>query len=191
MIGDLPLLDAYDIVLGMFTATGLLYLLYSQRNVVGYNRFIDFLIGGVLLFAVGGPIADIVAPAWIHVVHGTAALLVILGLYDPIHNNLRRAEWAELVLNDPAVMRNQAEWMAPMDEEILELFHSAHLVLTPTIIAFNLDHSRESVSRRLSALTENGLVERVDRGKYRMTGLGEQYLDLYPEPATTGRAQPT
>lgn len=190
MIGHITLLDWYDLVVGVLTAVGLLYLLYSQRTVVGYNRFIDFLIGGVLLFVVGGPIADLVMPGWIHVVHGTAALLVILGLYDPIHNNLRKAAWAELILNDPAVMRNQADWMVPMDEEILELFQSAHLVLTPTIIAYNTQHSRESVSRRLSELTENGLVERVDHGKYRMTGLGEQYLELYPKRIADNRAQP-
>ena len=63
-----------------------------------------------------------------------------------------------------------------MDDEILELFHSTHLMLTPSIIAYNLDRSREEVNRRLIELVDHGLVERVDRGKYRITEFGEQYL---------------
>ena len=60
-------------------------------------------------------------------------------------------------------MRQPADWMVPMDDEILELFHSAHLVLTPSIIAYNIDHSREEVNRRLSALEDKDLIERVER----------------------------
>jgi len=186
MVASIPLLEGYDLVLGVLTSAGVLYLLYSQRHLVGYRRFIDFLVGGVLLFTLGGPIADLVAPTWIHAVHGTAALFVIFGLYDPVHNNLRKAEWAELVLADPAAVRDRADWMVPMDEEILELFHSADLVLTPTIIAYNLGHSREPVSRRLSELCANGFVERTERGKYRMTDLGERYLGDFTRPVPTG-----
>ncbi|PWG74971.1 hypothetical protein DF186_15135, partial [Enterococcus hirae] len=91
----------------------------------------------------------LLAPTWVHAVHGTAALFIVLGLYDLIHNNLRTTEWAKFILSDPAMIRTPDEWMTPMDEEILELFHSNDLILTPTIIAYNTAHSRESVSRRL------------------------------------------
>jgi predicted transcriptional regulator len=66
--------------------------------------------------------------------------------------------------------------MTPMDDDILELFHSSHLVLTPSIIAYNTGYSREEVNRRLRELTENGLMKRVERGKYRITTIGENYL---------------
>jgi len=101
---------------------------------------------------------------------------VILGLYDPVHNDLRKDEWARLLLQEPSELRHPGEWMVPMDDEILELFHSAHLVLTPAIIAYNIDRSREEVNRRLSELETRQLVERVERGKYRITQLGERYL---------------
>lgn len=179
MSGTATLFAEYNLLVGVVTTAGLFYLLYSQRHVVGYRRFMDFLIGGFLLFDIGGPLAALLAPAWVHAVHGTAALLIVVGLYDLVHNNLKTAEWAEFILNDPAMMRNPDEWMAPMDEEILELFHSNDLVLTPTIIAYNIAHSRESVSRRLAQLQKHGFVEKVDRGKYRMTELGDQYLELH------------
>lgn len=182
------LFTEYNLVVGILTTTGLFYLLYSQRHVVGYRRFIDFLIGGFLLFDIGAPLAGLLAPTWVHAVHGTAALFIVFGLYDLLHNNLSTAEWAKFILADPAMMRNPAEWMAPMDEEILELFHTNDLVLTPTIIAYNTSHSRESVSRRLAQLQEHGFVEKVDRGKYRMTELGNQYLELHT--TTTRNVRP-
>ncbi len=176
-------LELYNLAVGLLSGVGLIYLAYSQRFIVGYRRFFYLLIGGLLVFAVGGPLADLFAPDFAHVVHGLAALLVILGLYDPIHNDLREDEWARLLVRDPSELRHPGEWMVPMDDEILELFHSAHLVLTPAIIAYNIDHSREEVNRRLTSLQEHGLVDRVERGKYRITQLGEAYLqgELAPE----------
>lgn len=166
----------YNIVVGLGTAVGLVYLLYTQWAIIGYRRFVNLLVAGLLVFTVGTPVVQQVAPSFVHLIHGLAALLVILGLYDPVHNDLRRDEWAELLLVEPRELRKPAGWMAPMDDRILELFHSSHLVLTPAIIAYNIDYSREEVNRRLSALEEHDLIERVERGKYRITELGEQYL---------------
>lgn len=173
-------IEIYNLVVGIAASVGLLYLVYAQHFVIGYRRFLSFIIAGFLVFSIGGPIIDLVAPEWAHAVHGTAALLVIFGLYDPVRNDLRKTEWAELVFSDPAVVRNPAEWMTPMDDEMLELFHSTELVLSPSIIAYNLDYSREAVSRRLGELCEHGFAEKIELGKYRLTGLGEQYLKLYP-----------
>lgn len=167
---------AYNVVVGMLTAAGLVFLLQSQGDSVAYRRFVVFLVAGLLVFVVGSPLLEVVAPAYLHLVHGIAAVLVILGLYDPVHNDLRRDEWAELLLVEPREMRKPADWMAPMDDRILELFHSSHLVLTPAIIAYNIDYSREEVNRRLSTLEEHDLIEKVERGKYRITDLGEGYL---------------
>ncbi len=187
------LLELYNLALGLLSGLGLVYLAYSQRFIVGYRRFFHLLIAGLLVFAVGGPLADLVAPTLSHAVHGLAAVLVVLGLYDPVHNDLRKDEWARLLVREPSDLRHPGEWMVPMDDEILELFHSAHLVLTPAIIAYNIDHSREEVNRRLTALVEHGLVERVERGKYRITQLGEEYLRgelaaAAPEPPDSAAA---
>lgn len=176
----------YNLLMGLAAVVGLAYLGYSQRFVVSYRRFIYFLFTGFFVFSVGGPLFDLFLPDWTHVVHGVAALFVILGLYDPVHNDLRKTEWAELVVREPAELRNPGERMVPMDDEILELFHTSALVLTPAIIAYNIDRSREEVNRRLTELVEHGLVERVGRGKYCITELGERYLQgefvvTYPE----------
>ena len=64
----------------------------------------------------------------------------------------------------------------PIDDRILELLHSSGIVLSPSIIAFNIDKSREEVNRRLGTLLDYGFVERVKRGKYRIADLGTEYL---------------
>jgi Mn-dependent DtxR family transcriptional regulator len=73
--------------------------------------------------------------------------------------------------------------MVPMNDAILSLFHSADLVLTPAIIAYNIDHSRKEVNRRLRKLEAATLVEKVKRGKYRITPEGEAYLAGELSPA--------
>jgi len=69
-----------------------------------------------------------------------------------------------------------------MDERILEALQSCGLVLSPAIIAYNIDKSREAVTRRLSELTEYGLTERVERGKYKIREEGKEYLNGDLEP---------
>lgn len=165
----------YDVVVGFLTTGGLVYMVYIQQ-VVRYRQFLYFLIAGVLLFAIGGPLAALYLPNWIHVVHGFAALFVIFTLYNPVHNDLRHEEWAALLLQDPTQIRHPEDWMTPLDDEILELFHSTELVLSPSIIAYNIDYSSKEVNRRLSKLADHGYIDRVERGKYRLTPLGEDYL---------------
>lgn len=63
------------------------------------------------------------------------------------------------------------EWLTETDKEILGVMMSK-LTLNPAIIAENIDRSRAGVSRRLNALNAGGLVEKVDRGKYKITDLG-------------------
>lgn len=166
----------YNLLVGSLTVIGFVYLLTRHRSIGSYERFVHVLLLGLMVFAVGGPITDLLAPSLSHTVHAVAAIFVIYGLYNPIRIDLRRAAWADLVLRDPSRIRYSADWMTPMDDEILELFHSTHLVLTPSIMAYNTGYSREEVNRRLGDLTEHGFVERVERGKYRITTLGENYL---------------
>lgn len=127
--------------------------------------------------AVPAPDDEFVAPELVHWVHGTAALLVIAGLYDPLGQELRDDEWSEILLRDPGQVRQPAEWMLPVDDAILELFHGTELVLTPSIVAYNIDYSREMVNRRLSTLEKRGFVLKAERGKYWITSLGSQYVE--------------
>lgn len=61
------------------------------------------------------------------------------------------------------------DWTTEMDIEILNALLSG-LVLTPAVIADNIDRSRGAVSRRLNTLDAGDLVEREGRGKYRIAG---------------------
>ncbi|OAQ52192.1 hypothetical protein HTG_11265 [Natrinema mahii] len=74
-------------------------------------------------------------------------------------------------------MRQPGEWMQlPTDERILEILESG-LLLSPQVIAKNIDKSRVHVNRRLSVLVEYGLVTRVERGYYEIADPGVRYLE--------------
>lgn len=62
----------------------------------------------------------------------------------------------------------EPDWLTDMDFEILEVMRY-ELILSPTIIAENIGRSREGVSKRLGTMQAGELVEKVDRGKYRIT----------------------
>lgn len=167
---------AYELVMGLLSSAGLLYLLYVEQFVGGYRRFVVITTLGVLIYSGVGPLFELFAPGLVHAVHGFSASLVILGLYSPVRNDLRTDDWAAVLLKDPSLLRSSADWMVPMDERILELLHVHDLVLTPAVIARNLGYSREAVNRRLATLADRGLVERVEKGKYCSTSLGDAYL---------------
>lgn len=166
----------YNLAMGLLAAAGTVYLLYTKRFVIEYRRFLSYLCTGILLFAVGGPLVDVFAPEWSHVIHGIAAMFVLFGLYDPVHNDLRKEEWIRLLFEEPEQLRHPREWMRPVDEQILKVFNSSELVLTPSIIAYNIGYSSKEVNRRLSTMTDHGYVERIEHGKYRMTEVGGSYL---------------
>lgn len=130
-----------------------------------------------MLFLVGGPVVEIVYPEFVHWLHGIAAVLVILGLYNPVQNDSRHDLWMEILLKDPTQVRRASDWMLPVDDAVLSLFHATDLILTPSIIAYNIDYSRDEVNRRLTELEQRGFVEKVERGKYRITALGKQYIE--------------
>lgn len=76
---------------------------------------------------------------------------------------------------------DKPDWLTEMDEEILDLLKDG-LVLTPSIIAENIDRSREGVANRLSALQAGDLVEKEERGKYRLGSEGQKVLFDWVEP---------
>lgn len=173
-----PLLfTMYNLVIGLITGVGVLYFLFFKQTVVEYHRFLFVTIAGLLLFLIGGPVTELIAPKFVHWIHTIASILVIFGLYDPLKNDIRNDAWADVLLGEPGLIREPEDWMLPVDDAILSLFHSADLVLTPSIIAYNIEYSRDEVNRRLVELEKRGFVTKVERGKYRITALGRQYLD--------------
>lgn len=170
-------LTGYNLLIGIVTGTGVLYFLFFKPTVVEYDRFLFVTITGLLLFLVGGPITELLAPGLVHWVHGLASVLVILGLYDPLKRDVRHDVWTDVLLQEPEQVRKPASWMLPIDDAILSLFRSTDLVLTPSIIAYNIEYSRDEVNRRLVELEKRGFVSKVERGKYRISALGRQYLD--------------
>ncbi len=175
MLETLPF-GAYNLAVGVVTGLGIVYVL-ARPTVVDYHRVLLLTVAGLALFLVGGPLVELAAPSLVHWVHGLAGLMVVFGLYDPLENDLRRDAWADVLLEEPVQVRQRAEWMTPMDDDVLRLFHSKDLVLTPAIIAYNIDYSREEINRRLAELEDRGFVARVERGKYHITDLGKQYVE--------------
>lgn len=184
---DVSTFTVYNLAVGLGTGAGVLYYFFLKRTVIEYHRFLFVTVAGLLLFLIGGPVSELLFPVLIHWVHGSAALLVIYGLYDPLENDLRRDAWAEVLLKDPVQVRDSAEWMLPLDDAVLGLFHGTNLVLTPSIIAYNIDYSREEVNRRLTELEQRGFVRKVERGKYRITALGAQYIEGSSSHGLVGR----
>lgn len=79
-----------DLVLGSIASLLLLYLLYSGSTVVQYKRFFRLIALGLLIYAVTGPVFGILLPAYIHAIHGIAALCISLGLWDLVRGDLHR-----------------------------------------------------------------------------------------------------
>ena len=64
------------------------------------------------------------------------------------------------------------DWITNLDREILALLGNTGVIMTPAVIAKNIDRSRTSVSRRLSTLEAGNMIEKVDRGNYRISDEG-------------------
>lgn len=69
------------------------------------------------------------------------------------------------------------DWMTDLDREILYVLLTG-LTLTPSVIADNLDKSRQAVSQRLNALRAGGLVRKEERGKYSLTKEGYAHTQV-------------
>ncbi|ELZ84431.1 hypothetical protein C453_12831 [Haloferax elongans ATCC BAA-1513] len=78
-------------------------------------------------------------------------------------------------------MRKRADWMKRIDDRILEIIRQDGN-LTPVALSRDglvprIDIGRQYAGVRCRELTKYGLLERVDKGLYGITELGEQYLD--------------
>ncbi|MDB9302029.1 MarR family transcriptional regulator [Halorubrum ezzemoulense] len=66
--------------------------------------------------------------------------------------------------------------MNQTDDRILELLDESDLILSPAVIAVNLEYNRSWISRRISKLVDVGFVESINEGYYSITDLGRDYL---------------
>jgi len=73
-------------------------------------------------------------------------------------------------------MREEADWMVPSDDRILELLREKGN-LTPRAVEDFGGPSAGHAQDRLPMLAKYGLAERISRGLYRLTDAGEAYLD--------------
>lgn len=74
-------------------------------------------------------------------------------------------------------MRPRVEWMTQADERILEFLLEKEIVASPSVIGANIDYTGEYISRRCRKLTDAGLLQRADASNYRLTELGERFLE--------------
>ncbi|PSP37901.1 MarR family transcriptional regulator [Halobacteriales archaeon QH_7_65_31] len=74
-------------------------------------------------------------------------------------------------------MRPRVDWMTQADERVLEFLHEKDIVASPSVIAANIDYTQEYISRRCRKLTNAGLLQRADASNYRVTELGERFLN--------------
>lgn len=80
-------------------------------------------------------------------------------------------------------MYRDVEWLKPADRYILEFMAienprtGEYVELSPKIIGRNTTVSRKHAGARCRDLAEKGLVERTDRGVYRLTDLGQEFVD--------------
>lgn len=66
--------------------------------------------------------------------------------------------------------------MNQTDNRILELLDESNLILSPAVIAVNLNYTRNWVSRRVSKLVRAGLIEETNGSYYRISEKGRRYL---------------
>ncbi|TYT61780.1 PhiH1 repressor [Natrialba swarupiae] len=78
--------------------------------------------------------------------------------------------------NSTNEMRQEAEWMVPSDDKILELIRE-YGNLTPTAIEDLGGPSAGHARNRCPVLAKYGLLERISRGLYGITEEGEAYLN--------------
>lgn len=73
-------------------------------------------------------------------------------------------------------MRQRADWMNPIDDQIMEYLRDAGAG-TPQIIAESLERNNGYVGVRCRELTKYGLLTRPAHGLYTLTEDGEDYLN--------------
>lgn len=80
-------------------------------------------------------------------------------------------------------MHRRIGWMVPADSAILRFLFVARdtagrpSIQTPKTISANTGYSRKHVGNRCRHLEDHHLLEKVDRGEYRLSELGESLVN--------------
>jgi len=75
-----------------------------------------------------------------------------------------------------ASVRQRADWMKPVDDQILELMRDEGNLTPRAVEDFGVAVS-DYAGDRFAVLRKYGLVERISRGLYRLTDDGRAYLN--------------
>lgn len=74
-------------------------------------------------------------------------------------------------------MRQPGDWMAlPADDRILEALEDTGFILSGAVLAKNLGYSNNYIRNRLRALSNRGLIDKVEDGYYKINKQGRAYL---------------
>lgn len=77
-------------------------------------------------------------------------------------------------------IRERPSWMTRSAyfvlEALAEVSDTSLPVQSPAVIAYNLDYTQRNVVEQLGELTEAGLVEKYEEGRYSVSDRGEQFL---------------
>lgn len=85
-------------------------------------------------------------------------------------------------------MHRHVSWMVPADVSILDYMSHSRTsmgrfsVQTPNTMAINTGYSNRHTSARAQVLAKHGLLDRVDKGQYRLTDRGKLVVDKEIEP---------
>ncbi|MFC4246675.1 MarR family transcriptional regulator [Natribaculum luteum] len=74
-------------------------------------------------------------------------------------------------------MVERVPWMAPVDYEIMLFFDEHPILVSPKVLAADIEYDRHYVSKRCKILTEAGLLTKVETGLYELTETGQTYLE--------------
>lgn len=86
-------------------------------------------------------------------------------------------------------MHRQVDWLTAADVRILEFLHASRdtagrpAINTPTTVAANTGYAQKYAGERIRHLADHDLVEKVERGKYRLSQAGEELMsgEIRPE----------
>ncbi|MFH5800443.1 MarR family transcriptional regulator [Haladaptatus sp. CMAA 1911] len=73
-------------------------------------------------------------------------------------------------------MVERVRWMSPIDYEILLFFEEHDILVSPKVLALNIDYNRQYTSKRCRTLTEKGILSQKSNGVYELSEKGRQFL---------------
>lgn len=73
-------------------------------------------------------------------------------------------------------MVERVRWMSPIDYEILLFFEEHDIIVSPKVLALNIDYDRQYTSKRCRELTDKGILAQSGSGIYELSEKGREFL---------------